>query len=201
VTGLGSLLASIPCGSAEPVSGWLAQLKPDPLGGGANLDGGDILQTVAEIAIALTGFTGIVAALGWRRDSPWSRFDLARFRTLLISSLAASLFSLLPFLFFHSGVSSDAVWSVGSGLIALYMAVVTFFDARSLRAVTDMSSVDRALVPTFAVLGLAVWGAQIANIIFVHEFAPYLGALLWFILLASLTFVRLLLSVVADQTS
>jgi len=33
VPGSGSLLASIIPGLALPVSGWLAQLKPDPLGG------------------------------------------------------------------------------------------------------------------------------------------------------------------------
>ena len=33
MTELGSLLASNTCGSVEPVSGWLAQLKPNPLDG------------------------------------------------------------------------------------------------------------------------------------------------------------------------
>ncbi len=60
------------------------------------MEGSDILQTLAEVAIALTGFTGIVVALRGRAGESVSGFAFVRFRILLVASLAAVASALLP---------------------------------------------------------------------------------------------------------
>ncbi|GEM_PF-2565509 len=55
-----------------------------------------ILQTIAEIAIGLIGFTGIVSALGRRRD--WDRTEIRNFMVILRACISALLLSFLPYL-------------------------------------------------------------------------------------------------------
>jgi len=47
------------------------------------------LAIVAEVPVALAGFTGVVAAFGSHGRSTWSPIDLMRFRIMLGTSLAA----------------------------------------------------------------------------------------------------------------
>ena len=101
------------------------------------MEGSDILQTIAEVAIALTGFTGIVVALGDRSHAPLSGFGRARFRILLAGSLAALILSLLPFLLHHNGVPPHAIWAICSGLVVLYMVPIVIVDVRVFRRYAD----------------------------------------------------------------
>ena len=54
------------------------------------------LAVLAEIAIAIAGFSGIVAALSRRTESEWTALDRIRLGMLLQISLVGALFSLLP---------------------------------------------------------------------------------------------------------
>ena len=70
----------------------------------------EILLTIAEIAIALAGFSGVVAFLGNRAQGEWRSADLIRFKNLLNYSIAALLFSFFPIIFFELGVSEPTAW-------------------------------------------------------------------------------------------
>ena len=95
------------------------------------MEGSDILQTLAEVAIALAGFTGIFVALRDRSGQPLSGYALVRFRIMLMASLAAVAFALLPFLFFHNGISPSATWSICSAVVLLFMVPITVHDIRA----------------------------------------------------------------------
>ena len=56
----------------------------------------ETLSTVAEVGIAITGFAGIVVAIGHRSDNEWSASAAANLRDLVGASLGAVLFSFVP---------------------------------------------------------------------------------------------------------
>lgn len=161
------------------------------------MQGEGILQTIAELAVAFTGFTGVVAVFGRRADEPWAPLELFRFRVLLGASLAALLFSLLPFVMHYAGASARTTWALGSGLVALHLAAVALLDARYLLRVAPGK--DRApRYPGEIVVGavaLGVVAVQLLNVVGLlggGSFAGYLVALVYYLFVAALNFVRLL---------
>ena len=84
------------------------------------MDQAENLRTLAEVAVAFAGFTGIVAVLGKRSSNPWSSAELNTIRTLLHTSIGATLFALLPGVLGPYVESSDLVWRASSGLFTAY---------------------------------------------------------------------------------
>jgi hypothetical protein len=163
------------------------------------MEGSGILQTIAEVAIAVTGFTGIVVALDERGRATWTGFARARFRILLAGSLAALLLALLPFLLHHNEVPPRTVWSSCSALVAVFMVPMVVVDVRSFRRHADeIPGFERRAAPLVAGLGAALWLSQVLNALRLHAFGPYLAAPLWFLAFSALAFVRLLLDRDAD---
>jgi hypothetical protein len=159
------------------------------------VEGSDILQTIAEIAIALTGFTGIVVALGGRTRDGFSGFVMVRFRILLVASLAALAFALLPILLHHLAVPAAVVWSLSSAVVAAFMVPIVILDVRSFRQFSnEIPPFERRAAPVIAILGSALWVAQVANATFLHAFGPFLAAPLWFLGFSAFSFSRLLLT-------
>ncbi len=157
------------------------------------MEGADILQTIAEVAIALTGFTGIVVALGNRGGVPVSGFALVRFRILLAASLAALAFSLIPFFWYYLDIPASTSWAVSSGLALVFMVPIVVYDVRAFREHADQIPVfERRAAPAIAILGASLWLAQVANVLHFRSFGPYLAVPLWFLGFSALSFARLL---------
>ena len=76
------------------------------------------LETIAEVAIALAGFSGIVAVLGQRSSGKWSPTERVRLRLLLEVSLLAVFLSFLPSLMLR-GTSPIAAWRISNGVCGL----------------------------------------------------------------------------------
>jgi len=159
------------------------------------VEGSEILQTIAEVAIGLTGFTGIFVALGEHGGEALTGFGKARFRILLAGSLAALIFALLPFLLHYNAVPPRTIWSSCSALVALYMIPIVIWDARVFREHSnEMPAFERRSAPLIAILGAALWLSQISNALLLHEFGPYLVAPMWFLVFSGLAFVRMILT-------
>jgi len=174
------------------------QLKPDSLEAqvlDAELQGAGILQLIAEVAVALAGFSGVVVALGRRSGGAWKSSDKTRLRTMLDLSFLAALLAIVPFIFFHGGMDSSSVWAWSSGLGALVMGT------RLIRALPKIalfwrdSSVNRPLMVTMRSLQAAIVLALCANATgfgLSQSFTPYLTALVGLLVMSGLMFVRLL---------
>jgi hypothetical protein len=161
------------------------------------VQGEGILQTIAEISVAFTGFTGVVAVFGRRADQPWIPLELFRFRVLLGASLAALLFSLLPFIFHYAGVSNRLTWTAGSALITLHLAIVAAHDARTLVRIPRERHRAPLHGPELLVsaIALGVWLIQVLNVLSFfgdRSFAAYLVALIYYLFVAAVNFIRLL---------
>ena len=115
----------------------------------------DLLQTIAEIAIALTGFTGVVGFLGNQSRDEWRAVDLLRFKNLINNSIAALLLSFTPILIFKLGASEPTTWRWSSGLIAAYLLISTWLASRSIRHLPEDQRVEIA-PPALAAIFLTV---------------------------------------------
>lgn len=74
------------------------------------LNPSDILGTIAEIAITLAGFTGLIAV--FRPHRPWSGQEVTRLQTIVAACFACMSAALLPFAL--AGFSEDPriVWGL-----------------------------------------------------------------------------------------
>ena len=83
------------------------------------MDGPDALTTIAEVALGLAGFSGVVVVLG-RQPGAFTRVEVGRLIVLLMSSLGAMFFALLPFALSPLGLSDSAVWRISGALLAIF---------------------------------------------------------------------------------
>jgi hypothetical protein len=161
------------------------------------LQDAEILQTIAEISIALAGFTGVVAFFGDRGRGTWSSADLWRFGNLLHISISTLLFSFTPILLVKLGVDVAGAWKLSSALMAAHFAVSTVQVRRSFRALPENDRPE--IVPLIAGLLFALEAivflllvASAAGVAYSGESAPVLVALVWRIGMAAYQFVMLL---------
>jgi hypothetical protein len=163
-----------------------------------------ILELVAELAIAVLGFSGVVAAFGHRSPGDWSELERIRFKGMIKSASMALVLALLPFPFISAGLPKLAVWvwcSALGGACAL------------LAPLPDMARVRRARLwsnpevskPTM-VFGLATgYGGPLllllnaTGLLFATSFTPYLVAVLFIFGGALASFIRLVSSMSAES--
>jgi len=103
----------------------------------------EYLTVLGEIFVALAGFTGIVAVLGQRSEGQWRPIDVIRFQIMLEGSLAGLLFAIAPFVFYFFEFPVSLIWSVGSGVLAAYVASLI------LRAITKQRKLSATSDPDF----------------------------------------------------
>ena len=77
----------------------------------------ETLSTVAELALGLAGFTGVLVVLG-RQPGRFSPAESFRLAVLLVGSLSALFLSLVPLILHDFGLAGVHLWRVSSGLMA-----------------------------------------------------------------------------------
>ena len=83
------------------------------------MEGGDELSVLAEIAIALAGFSGIVVAVQSRDHAhPWDTYRLV---VLLVTGFSMLIQALLPSAIHSFGVSGPSLWRLSSALCVVMM--------------------------------------------------------------------------------
>lgn len=133
------------------------------------MDTQSILTVVAEVSVALAGFTGVVAVLGNRRNHDWSPEERLQLRTLVETSLTALFASFAPSVLYLALTSEPAVWrSANLFLGMLHLANLVAF----LRRATDAR-------PTASQKGLLVVGVAM---ILAHFLAAS-GLIPWYVLI------------------
>jgi hypothetical protein len=133
------------------------------------LDTQSVLTTVAEVSIALAGFTGVVAVLGNRRKHDWTAEERLQLRTLVETSLTALFASFAPSVLYLVFSSEPAVWRSANLILGtLHLANLIGFLRRAKEA-----------KPTASQKGLLVIGI---GMILAH-FLASAGVLPWYILI------------------
>ena len=87
------------------------------------MDQAENLRTLSEVAVAFVGFTGVVTVLGRRSSRPWSLREFNTIRTLLHTSVGATLFGFLPTILEPYIASETALWRGSAGAFSMYHVV------------------------------------------------------------------------------
>ena len=168
------------------------------------LPGPETLLTVAELALALAGFAGLVAVLLSGSLPGWRAFDRTRISALLEVSFAAAFFALAPICVHALGASEEAAFRVAGAGLATFCAIHYEVMGRRFRRAAKESPNNLgsgALVRVFLLgsyLSVAVAGALAAA-----GLAPGFGALLLGLIVllgvGGFTFLRLFIAARDDR--
>jgi hypothetical protein len=165
----------------------------------------DTLHTLAEVAAAFAGFTGIVVVLGRGSIAEWRSVDKATVSLLLASSLGVVFFGFLPEVAVAAHLSPSSAWRVSAFLFASYQLVVFLSAIRTHRRGLALGEISRIqhLSRLPAILGgPLVIGAMFVSAAGLLEpwlFLSYLLGMLWLLGMATLMFAILLLEAASSK--
>ncbi len=154
----------------------------------------DLLLTLAEVSVALAGFSGVVTVFGRRRTGEWDPADRLHLSFMLETSLAALFLSILPFALLAAEVSPRSTWTVMSGVMAAFLVVA---DGAAIYRYRRLSSDQRMELGRIYGIAMTLGDSsvvvlQLFNVFSAQEFFPYLIGLMWLLFGCALSFVRLL---------
>lgn len=128
----------------------------------------EFLRTVAEVAITLTGFTGIVAAFKMGNIT-WTKRTLTQFGVLVRSTVSACLMSFVPYLLSLFIESEAVVWQIAAGVLGSIITINLFW-FKGQFAGLQVASIHKVLyvgaLLVIAALFLSAIGVLQANKIF-----------------------------------
>ncbi len=154
-------------------------------------------STIAEIAVALVGFSGIVLAIGSGGHGS-EDIDRARLADLLIAGFGVVFLALLP-TFFVLFLQQELTWRVVSGIFAAWflLGIASFWIRMKADFVRAPANAFGSVIGAGFIIGLlgvcfGIW-IEIAH-------AIYFAALLWGLFVAAMEFTLLLLGLQKRDT-
>lgn len=109
-----------------------------------------IFYSLAEVSMALAGFSGIAAAFRLRGKNAWSAIELRVLWFLIIDSFLVVFLSFLPVLLFLGGVAEEMIWAICSIMLGAWFVLGNFLGFRDNRRRHVIKRVSR--VPLIAFL-------------------------------------------------
>ena len=162
------------------------------------MDASDELRTIAELAIGLAGFSGVVAAFSYR--GRLGDVDRYHFLILFTVSFAAVFLCFVPFGVHKVVQDVQAVWQSSSAImLAASVLVGVFLTAATPMSMRWDSSMEFGLLGGALIsfiLPVLIILSQLANVIgwpAGPDSLLYVGGLLGWLLVAGLNFLRLVL--------
>jgi hypothetical protein len=158
------------------------------------MSGDDVLLTIAQLAVAFAGFSGVVAVFGQRAVERWSDEDFVRLVFLISSSLVVLFLALLPF-FLRLLHCRDAVaWGISSAFLAASAVALTVSALRRVRAVDSTQPFFLGATLVNSLLRASAFILQVLNLFgpFDLEAGPYVVGTGLLLLTAVLPFGTLL---------
>ena len=156
-----------------------------------------ILELIAELSIAVLGFSGIVVVLDRPTHKEWSELEQIRFRGMIGAASRVLVLSLLPFPLISTEMSDAQVWMWASGVGGVFALLSSLSDLRRTRSARLWSNPEVSKL----IMAVAVSSAYAAPVllflnatgrIFDNGFTPYLVAVLALFGSALMSFLRLL---------
>ena len=155
----------------------------------------DNLLTIAEIAIALAGFAGIIATFQLGQLEHISRGRVLAVWMIVNTSLSVGFFSLLPIGLISFGLKAEVVWAISSTLIAIVSIILTPFVIRNMNLQREKISV-RVVFYSIWLVGFALVVVNFLNglgIVFHREFGPFFAIIMYSLFIVGWNFSRLLM--------
>ena len=159
------------------------------------MDGRDELLTIAEIAVGLAGFSGVIAAFTRRGDL--SAADRLRFVSLFVTAFAALVLAFVPIALAYGGFQAENLWRLSSLIMVFTSLTGIVFYPFGLRTVRKEIETHSVLTPLFllvpALINLVVQLVNAGAWIWQPNFVPYLIGMLIYLYAAGLVFVFIVL--------
>jgi hypothetical protein len=150
----------------------------------------DTLLTISEIAIAIIGFTGLIGILVRRQRVEMFSEEFFKLRWMLEYGLGTLGCALLPFLVFSFDPSEAAGWRVSSGVAVGVTLTYLLINRREVLPQVAYSRFSQFFGLGDLVVVLLVL-TNALGILFEPTSAPYVTAVYWGLLGATVGFVRL----------
>jgi len=165
-----------------------------------NLVSAPDLTVIAEIAITLAGFTGLVGILQSRGESELTRLEVFHIANLLMTTVLVVVLAFVPtWIALIPNIGNDVwLWSLRI-LLVVHLAgwiFITPFIKRSGMQLRDFPVLDRRQIFVLSVLGvIAVIAEAVLVLGFVPEYGPFVyeGVLIFLLCAAMSNFLVLLL--------
>ena len=107
------------------------------------MEGEGFLAAIAQIAVALAGFSGLVVATRDASPTGWSARDLWSLAWMFGASLGALFLALLPNLLFFLRLRTEIVWVLASLLMAAFLVVFALTMAFASRKLSRLGEPPR----------------------------------------------------------
>jgi len=157
----------------------------------------EALSVGAEVAVTLTGFTGVVAVFGSGAVHEWSEGDRLRLRLLLSASIVPLGLCLLGLLLLTTDLAPALTWQWCSAVSALLFLTIGINNLRTFRAIgiarMNATPGSNLVFLATSLLGLATCALQLLNVVVLQAFWPFFAQIVTSMLIALLQFSRLIL--------
>lgn len=156
------------------------------------------LSASAQIAVAIAGFAGVVAA--FRNDSihDWGQVERFWLRLLLINSILPLALSMVGLFLLSFSEAMPSIWRWCSGLATLFLVPYAAMIVRTLAGFSpgqlEAAGGTRSTSYVLVILLTTVCLLQVWNLAKLAAFWPFFGAIVAQLLGAMYQFVRLALS-------
>ena len=160
------------------------------------MNGTEQLLLMTEVAVALAGFAGIVAAYQFREGTNITRGDALGLAMLVNIGLVAAFFSLLPLAIYNIGTSEQTTWRLSSGLMCLNYCVFTYFITVNMKGINVRKLSSKMTYALLYVVGIVIFvvnALNAMNVYFDGEFGPFFISLMLPLIVAGYMFARLIL--------
>jgi hypothetical protein len=154
----------------------------------------EALSVVAQVAVTLAGFAGIVVVFRPESIHRWSALDRFRLRLLLANSALPLSYSLFAIFLLTIDPPPAAIWRWCSGFAfatQLGFAVITAGPRRLIPA-AEFEAVSKVMFYSVTTLGSIAMLLQVVNIALWNRFWPFFAAILVHLIAAIAQFVRMI---------
>jgi hypothetical protein len=159
---------------------------------------GDLLGLTAQIAVALAGFTGVVATFGRGGVHRWTRVERYRLVLMLIFSVLPLGLCLIGLLLLATPLATVTVWQCCSVLAFAFLGISAFALVQEYARFEagEFKSGGGSMAVFYAVggFGAGFMVLQIYNLLAPGAFWPFYGAVVTQLLASTLQFTRLILA-------
>ncbi len=156
------------------------------------------LSASAQIAVAISGFAGVVGVFRTESVHDWGLVERFWLRLLLLNSILPLAFSMVGLLFLAVAPDSAAMWRWCSGLATLVMIPYAALIIRTVVGFApgqvEAAGGNKFTSHTLVVILTVVCLLQLYNVAILAVFWPFFGAIVALLLGAMYQFVRLVLT-------
>jgi hypothetical protein len=159
------------------------------------------LQTLAEVAVALAGFSGLLAGVRHRTEQE-SRINVTRLRTIIETSLPVVALSLLPTLLNGLGMAEIAAFRISALVFLTGLIPLGIRGFRRFRAASGRSRPSLLMLGTWVALSISLVSAVACALGLASSVVPtlYLMALASALAIGALNFVGFAVGLRGEST-